>query len=76
MSIMTVRLSRIESAKVARLAKKKKISRSEVVRRGIAALERSEEESAYDAWSDVVGIAQGGPRDLSTNPKHMKGYGR
>ncbi|MFZ5470810.1 MAG: CopG family transcriptional regulator [Myxococcota bacterium] len=72
---MTIRLSREESARVARLAKKKKVSRSEVVRLGLAALE-SGEESAFDLWKDAVGIAKGGPKDLATNPKHMKGYGR
>ena len=76
MAIMTIRLSRKESARVARLAKKRKISRSEVMRQGITALERSVEVSAYDVWNDVVGVAQGGPRDLATNPKHLKGYGR
>ena len=76
MSIMTIRLTRQESARVARLAKKKKVSRSEVMRQGLAALERSQDETAYDAWADVAGIARGGPRDLATNPKHLKDYGR
>lgn len=76
MSIMTIRLTRQESARVARLAKKKKVTRSEVMRQGLAALERSQDESAFDAWSDAVGIVSGGPRDLATNPKHLKGYGR
>lgn len=76
MTVMTIRLSPNESARVARLAKAKKVSRSEVMRQGIAALEKSEEKTAFDAWRDVVGIAQGGPKDLATNPKHMKGYGQ
>jgi len=24
----------------------------------------------------VIGCVKGGPRDMSTNPKHMKGFGR
>lgn len=76
MSIMTIRLSRAESARVARLAKKKRVSRSEVMRQGLLALERSEAESAWHDWRDVVGMVRGGPRDLATNPKHLKGYGR
>ena len=76
MPIMTIRLTRNESARVGRLAKSKRVSRSEVVRQGIAQLERAERDSAWDAWREVVGVADGGPRDLGTNPRHMKGYGR
>lgn len=76
MPMMTIRLTRKERARVARLAKRKRVSKSEVVRQGIAALEIAEGRSALDAWADCVGIAKGGPRDLATNPKHMAGYGR
>lgn len=76
MPIMTIRLSRKESARVARLAKKKRVSRSEVVRQGIAALEAGDGPSALDAWGDAVGVAHGAPGDLSTNKKHLTGYGR
>jgi predicted transcriptional regulator len=76
MPIMTIRLSRQESARVAQLAKRKDVSRSQVVRDGLAALEASEPASAWQAWEDVAGIARGGPKDLSSNPKHLKGYGR
>jgi Arc/MetJ-type ribon-helix-helix transcriptional regulator len=76
MPIMTIRLSRKESARVGRLAKKRRVSRSEVVRQSIQALEAEDTRTALDAWRDVVGIIKGGPTDLSTNPRHMKGYGR
>lgn len=32
--------------------------------------------SFYDAMKDIIGIVQGTPADLSTNPKHMEGFGR
>ena len=32
--------------------------------------------SAYEAMKDGCGIARSGHRDLSTNPKHMEGFGR
>ncbi|MEY2429805.1 MAG: hypothetical protein QOJ40_2690, partial [Verrucomicrobiota bacterium] len=31
--------------------------------------------SLHDRMKDVCGILKGGPRDLSTNPKHMEGFG-
>lgn len=76
MPMMTIRLTRKESARVGRLAKKKRVSRSEVMRQGITALERVERRSALDAMGDAVGVCKGGPGDLSSNPKHMAGFGR
>lgn len=73
MPIMTIRLSRKESARVGRLAKARKVSRSEVVRQGIEALEAR---SALEAWRSAVGVITDGPRDLSSNRKHLKGFGR
>jgi len=32
--------------------------------------------SAYDVMKDRIGIGRSGHRDLSTNPKHMEGFGR
>ncbi len=32
--------------------------------------------SAYEAMKDGCGIVRSGHRDLSTNPKHMEGFGR
>lgn len=74
--MMTIRLTRKESARVARLAKRKRLSRSDIVRQGIAALEQAEKRSALDAFGDAVGVAKGGKRDLATNPKYLAGYGR
>ena len=31
--------------------------------------------SVLEAAGDLVGCLKGGPRDLSTNPKYMKGFG-
>jgi len=35
------------------------------------------DESAYEAFkrAGVIGCVKGGPADLSTNPKYMKGFG-
>ena len=76
MPIMTIRLTRSESARIARLAKQRKVTRSKLVRDAIARLEEAEPGSVWDDWKDIAGIVKGGPRDLATNPKHMKGFGR
>jgi hypothetical protein len=32
--------------------------------------------TAADTFGKYLGIAEDGPRDLSTNPKHMEGFGK
>jgi hypothetical protein len=34
--------------------------------------------SAYDVAKEagIIGCATGGPKDLSTNPRHMEGFGK
>ena len=50
-----------------RLAKRRKLSRSDVVREAIAHYERSEGQAApegpYEAWLDVIGAVDLGARD-------------
>jgi hypothetical protein len=75
MPVMTIRLSSRESARVASLANKRKVTRSELIRQALAALERDQGKSLLDDWRDVIGIVDG-PRDLATRPGHLKGLGR
>ncbi len=76
MPVMTIRLSRRESARLASLANKRRVTRSELVRQALTALEKVEGRSLLDDWRDVVGIVGNGPKDLATNPVHLKGFGR
>jgi hypothetical protein len=76
MPTMTIRLTRRESARVARLAKKRMTTRSKLVRDAIAKLEDSEPRTAYDDWRDFFGVVDSGVTDLATNPRHLKGLGR
>jgi|CXWL01.1.fsa_nt_gi predicted transcriptional regulator len=76
MAVMTVRLSRRESARVATMAKKRKMTRSELVRQALAQLDAGENRSALDDLAELVGVVREGPRDLATNPKHLSGFGR
>jgi hypothetical protein len=57
------------------LARLRKSSRSAVVREALAAFEATPARSVTGAAGPLVGSLDG-PADLSTNPKHMTGYGK
>ncbi len=61
------------------MAKRKGWSKSRVIRRAIAGYvprgERSSNSSFLARAGDLVGCVSG-PPDLSSNPTHLKGYGR
>jgi len=80
MKTMSVKLPPVLEAKLKALVRERRTSKSEVVR---AALEayfardgKPRKLSALDLAGDLVGCLKGGPRDLSTNPKYMRGFGR
>jgi Arc/MetJ-type ribon-helix-helix transcriptional regulator len=57
------------------LARRRKSSRSALVREALTALAKGERGSVTAVVDRLVGRLDG-PDDLSTNPKHMVGYGR
>jgi hypothetical protein len=74
---------RVESRLKQRLeaeAREKGVSPSQIVRQAIEEHLRQQKpgESCYDLAKRVgiIGSAKGLPTDLSTNPKHMEGFGR
>lgn len=78
MNTLTVKLPAALNARLEALVRARKQSKSALVRE---ALERLVEESAppakasvLDLVGDLAGIGDG-PRDLSSNPKHMRGFG-
>jgi predicted transcriptional regulator len=75
MPVITIRISRRESTRIARLAKQRKVTRSRLVRDALAGLPDDEAASAYDDWKDTEGLIRSGVRDLATHPKHLKGLG-
>lgn len=79
MKNISVRLTDAQTRKLARLARKNKTTQSEVVREAIEAYvlrgDTIQPESAAKAAADLAGCVDG-PPDLSSNPDHMKGYGR
>jgi predicted transcriptional regulator len=57
------------------LARKRKSSRSELVREAIRALAKGKRRSVTAAVDELAGAVEG-PVDLSTNRKHLAGYGK
>jgi hypothetical protein len=51
-------------------------TKSEIARQALLEQQNGEKRlSLHDQMKDVCGIIKGGPRDLSTNPKYMEGFG-
>jgi Arc/MetJ-type ribon-helix-helix transcriptional regulator len=57
------------------LARRRRASRSAVVREALEALTREGKPSVVARAADLVGCLEG-PGDLSTNPDYMKDFGR
>lgn len=65
--IMSLRVDVETRRTIERLARTRRRSQSEIVREAVATLiERAAEtDRPFDAWASVIGIARGGPPDLS-----------
>ena len=57
------------------LARRRRTSRSAVVREALEAVAHSEKRSVTALAGDLVGSIKG-PRDLATNPKYMADFGK
>lgn len=66
-SVMSLRLDPETRRAIARLARTRRLSQSDVVREAVAVLiERApHDDRPYEAWAPVIGIAKGGPPNLS-----------
>jgi metal-responsive CopG/Arc/MetJ family transcriptional regulator len=80
MTTITCRIPEKLDAELEALAEKQKVPKSTVVREAIAANLQEHKKrgrlSAYDLMKEACGIIKSERRDLATNPKHMKGFGR
>ncbi|MCZ6672573.1 MAG: ribbon-helix-helix domain-containing protein [Verrucomicrobia bacterium] len=83
MKTITIKVPEELDARLAMRAKRRGVSKSEVAREAFVQLlgdksqESVEEEpSAYDILKDDLGCIDSGIGDLSTNPKHMEGFGK
>ena len=75
MKTLTVKLSNTLAAWLSRRARELGRPQSDLVRE---ALQRASDvtngASCHDVFGDVCGVIEG-PKDLSTNPKHLAGFG-
>ncbi len=81
MKTMTVKLPDELAVRLEKRAKRLGVSKSALLResleRGLHEADSVEEEpSMYDLVKDDLGCFDSGLGDLSTNPKHMEGFGR
>ena len=74
---LTIRISRELRGKIDQGAREMQKDQSQVVRDALDAY-LSPSVSAYDSFkkAGLIGIIKKGPSDLSTNKKHMRGFGR
>lgn len=78
--ILSIRISKAESRALRAQARREGISQSMLVRRALCAYgvipEFDSKRTAYDMIKHLLGKNRGGPRELSTDPKHLARYGR
>lgn len=81
MKTMTVKLPDELAARLEKRAKRLGVSKSALVRESVdramtETVSTGEQPSMYDLVKDDLGCVDSGLSDLSTHPKHMKGFGR
>jgi metal-responsive CopG/Arc/MetJ family transcriptional regulator len=78
MKTISLKLSAELHTRLALLSQTRNVAKSEVVRAALEAYlagDNGSEPSCAELAGDLVGSLRG-PVDLSTNPKHLRGYGR
>jgi predicted DNA-binding protein len=76
---ITCRIPEKLDAELEALALRRRVPKSQIIRESIESSlngKKALKVSAYDVMKSVCGIVRSGHKDLSTNPKHMKGFGR
>ena len=80
-AVVVVRLPKALNARLKGTAKRRKVSKSAVVRQMLESYLPRDNGSAKrkptfgDLAGHLIGCVKGGPRDASTNPKYMEGFG-
>ncbi len=75
MPTVTIKMTDAQFAALEREARDRGTSKAGVLRDAFLNQRPAVADSSFDLISDLVGSVKG-PRDLSTNPKFMKGYGK
>lgn len=77
---LAIRISKAERVALRQRARQEKLFQGDLVRRALRAYDVTPEPFAarigYDVVKHLVGCYRGGPKDLSTNPKHLDGLGQ
>lgn len=81
MNTLTLKLPPALDAALAEASARARLSKSELVRRAVIAYlapgqQQAKAPSALALAGDLVGCFGGGPSDLSSNPRHLDGFGR
>lgn len=80
MDTLTIKIPSDLAGALEKAVQRTHLSKSELVRRALVAYTARQEESrfvsALDKAGDLVGCFTGGPKDLSSNPKHLAGFGK
>ena len=84
MAIISLKLTEALDAQLTEQASRRRLSKSELVRRALTAflqspekdLEATSPQSAADLLADLVGCCEGSPADLSTNPAYLADFGK
>jgi Arc/MetJ-type ribon-helix-helix transcriptional regulator len=78
MRTLTVRLPEALAAQIEAESRRRKLSKSDIVRERLAGTEQPRQHAAADAIADLIGSIDGLPRDLSARTKlylRSTGYG-
>lgn len=78
MKALSIKLPEPMLSSLVQQAMEKSVSQSDIVRAALAAYLSSDQAQAQSAAAQAArwaGLGDG-PSDLSTNPKHMKGFGQ
>lgn len=79
MKTVSLKLPEDLDARLERTARRRSWSKSEVVRRALTRFLPSDEGSSGPSFAEQAASFIGcleGPEDLSSNPRHLRGYGR
>jgi hypothetical protein len=83
MAVISLKLTEDLDAQLTAQAQRRRLSKSELVRRALTAFFQSSEQggdclqpqSAADLLADLVGCCEDGPADLSSNPDYLSDFG-
>ena len=78
MPILTLKISPATAVRVERMASRRRLSKSALVREALEEKLRESAESPtlHDAMGPTLGVVDSGVRDLGHNPKYLAGFGR